>query len=39
MKVIGVNGFGRIGRYFTRLALDSSSVDVAVVNEIGRAHV
>lgn len=34
MKVIGVNGFGRIGRYFTRLALDSSSVDVAVVNDI-----
>ena len=34
MKVIGVNGFGRIGRYFTRLALDSSSVDVAVVNDV-----
>lgn len=34
MKVIGVNGFGRIGRYFTRLALDSASVDVAVVNDV-----
>ncbi|TXI82455.1 MAG: type I glyceraldehyde-3-phosphate dehydrogenase [Crocinitomicaceae bacterium] len=34
MKVIGVNGFGRIGRYFTRLALNSSTVDVAVVNDI-----
>jgi glyceraldehyde 3-phosphate dehydrogenase len=34
MKVIGVNGFGRIGRYFTRLALDSSSVEVAVVNDV-----
>ena len=34
MKVIGVNGFGRIGRYFTRLALSSSTVDVAVVNDI-----
>ncbi len=34
MKVIGVNGFGRIGRYFTRLALDSSLVKVAVVNDV-----
>jgi len=34
MKVIGVNGFGRIGRYFTRLALDSSLVNVAVVNDV-----
>jgi glyceraldehyde 3-phosphate dehydrogenase len=34
MKVIGVNGFGRIGRYFTRLALDSSAVNVAVVNDV-----
>ncbi|MEN9997333.1 MAG: hypothetical protein RI922_323 [Bacteroidota bacterium] len=34
MKVIGVNGFGRIGRYFTRLALNSTTVDVAVVNDV-----
>jgi glyceraldehyde 3-phosphate dehydrogenase len=34
MKKIGVNGFGRIGRYFTRLSLDSSQIDVAVVNDI-----
>ena len=34
MKVIGVNGFGRIGRYFTRLALLDNSVDVAVVNDL-----
>jgi glyceraldehyde 3-phosphate dehydrogenase len=34
MKKIGVNGFGRIGRYFTRLSLDSSEIDVAVVNDI-----
>jgi glyceraldehyde 3-phosphate dehydrogenase len=34
MKKVGVNGFGRIGRYFTRLSLDSSDVDVAVVNDI-----
>ena len=24
MKIVGVNGFGRIGRYFTRMALESS---------------
>jgi len=34
MKKIGVNGFGRIGRYFTRLSLDSSEIDVAVVNDV-----
>lgn len=34
MKVVGVNGFGRIGRYFTRLTLDNPKVDVAVVNDL-----
>jgi glyceraldehyde 3-phosphate dehydrogenase len=34
MKVIGVNGFGRIGRYFTRLTLDNPEVDVAVINDL-----
>lgn len=34
MKVVGVNGFGRIGRYFTRLSLQQSSLDVAVVNDL-----
>ena len=34
MKVIGVNGFGRIGRYFTRLSLTDAAVDVAVVNDL-----
>lgn len=34
MKVIGVNGFGRIGRYFTRLTLDNPEVDLAVVNDL-----
>jgi len=34
MKTVGVNGFGRIGRYFTRLALDSADVNVAVVNDV-----
>lgn len=34
MKKIGVNGFGRIGRYFTRLSLDDKNIDVAVVNDL-----
>lgn len=38
MKKIGVNGFGRIGRYFTRLALNSTEIDVAVVNDISDIH-
>jgi glyceraldehyde 3-phosphate dehydrogenase len=33
-KIIGVNGFGRIGRYFTRLSLDSGSIQVAQVNDL-----
>lgn len=34
MKIIGVNGFGRIGRYFTRMSLGNTGVDVAVVNDL-----
>ena len=34
MKVVGVNGFGRIGRYFTRLTLENPNIDVAVVNDL-----
>lgn len=34
MKTIGVNGFGRIGRYFTRLTLEATDVNVAVVNDV-----
>lgn len=34
MKVVGVNGFGRIGRYFTRMAINDPSIDVAVVNDL-----
>ncbi|PIE87129.1 MAG: type I glyceraldehyde-3-phosphate dehydrogenase [Bacteroidetes bacterium] len=34
MKTIGVNGFGRIGRYFTRMTLENAAVDVAVVNDL-----
>jgi glyceraldehyde 3-phosphate dehydrogenase len=34
MKVVGVNGFGRIGRYFTRMSLENDKVQVAVVNDL-----
>jgi len=34
MKTVGINGFGRIGRYFTRLTLDNAEVNVAVVNDL-----
>ena len=34
MKRVGVNGFGRIGRYFTRMTLEDPNVDVAVVNDL-----
>ena len=34
MKKIGINGFGRIGRYFTRMSLDDPKIDVAVVNDL-----
>jgi len=34
MKKIGVNGFGRIGRYFTRMSLAESEISVAVVNDL-----
>lgn len=38
MKIIGVNGFGRIGRYFTRLSLDNPTLDVALVNDLADIH-
>lgn len=34
MKNIGVNGFGRIGRYFTRISLLRNDVNVTVVNDL-----
>ena len=34
IKIVGVNGFGRIGRYFTRLSLSNPNLDVAVVNDL-----
>lgn len=34
MKIVGVNGFGRIGRYFTRVCLERNDIDVALVNDL-----
>src|SRR5690554_1968269 len=34
MKKVGVNGFGRIGRYFTRMSLKQEEISVAVVNDL-----
>lgn len=34
MNMIGVNGFGRIGRYFTRMSLEANNVEVTVVNDL-----
>lgn len=34
MISVGVNGFGRIGRYFTRLSLANKTIQVAVVNDL-----
>ncbi len=33
MKNVGVNGFGRIGRYFTRLALLNENLNIMMVND------
>jgi glyceraldehyde 3-phosphate dehydrogenase len=35
---IGINGFGRIGRYVTRIALDSDDIEIAVVNDLSDIH-
>jgi glyceraldehyde 3-phosphate dehydrogenase len=37
-KNIGVNGFGRIGRYFTRIALQNATSNVTVVNDLADIH-
>jgi glyceraldehyde 3-phosphate dehydrogenase len=35
---VGINGFGRIGRAFTRLALDRGDLEVVAVNDITDAR-
>lgn len=37
MNVIGINGFGRIGRCFTRLALKNNLFKLAIVNDLSDA--
>ena len=34
---VAINGFGRIGRAFTRMAMDRADLDVVAVNDIGDA--
>ena len=35
---VGINGFGRIGRAFTRLALDRADLEVVAVNDVTDAR-
>ena len=35
---IGINGFGRIGRYVTRIALDSEDIEITMVNDLSDIH-
>ena len=35
---VGINGFGRIGRTFTRLALERTDLEVVAVNDITDAR-
>src|ERR1700719_3611998 len=35
---VGINGFGRIGRSFTRLALERTDLEVVAVNDITDAR-
>lgn len=34
MKYVGINGFGRIGRYFTRIALMAEDIDIRIINDL-----
>ena len=35
---VGINGFGRIGRAFTRLALERTDLQVVAINDITDAR-
>ena len=35
---VGINGFGRIGRTFTRLALERTDLEVVAMNDITDAR-
>lgn len=34
MKYVGINGFGRIGRYFLRMAISNENIEVVAVNDL-----
>ncbi|MFD1550891.1 type I glyceraldehyde-3-phosphate dehydrogenase [Putridiphycobacter roseus] len=34
---IGINGFGRIGRYFTRLAIADQEIEIVAINDLANA--
>ena len=34
---VGINGFGRIGRYFTRMAVNDSAIEVVAINDLADA--
>ena len=38
IKKIGINGFGRIGRYLTRLAILDPQVEIGLVNDLADIH-
>lgn len=38
MTRVAINGFGRIGRAFLRLAWDSSEVEIVAINDLGNAE-
>ena len=31
---VGINGFGRIGRYFTRMALNNENIEIVAINDL-----
>jgi len=34
---VGINGFGRIGRYFTRMAFNSPEIEIVAINDLADA--
>lgn len=34
---VGINGFGRIGRYFTRIAMQSNDIQIVAINDLSDA--
>ena len=38
MIKVGINGFGRIGRYFTRMAVKNPNIEIVAINDLSDAH-